>query len=539
MVGRSASATVVVLAAALAHADRNTECVAWARAGQCEANGAYMHRECAKECADTQVIVDQLGEMEQCAGWASQGECTRNPKFMLASCPKNCVAQRAAVHEAIVDDRITCLDQASEQSCAADEDLRTGCAGTCFTLATCHGEADTDECARALRCRELKDEDASCSAHVARNGCDARALKRCYLSCARADLAGLLRTYRNKYTVRTRSHGLLDDDAGPLGFVGGLSAEVGAAEGRSARGPPLPCWKGTPFDTRPAATCESPRAAVLQRWRAMAEPRCRALRQLTPRAARRRVLVGAAGASALGQAHNSSIPLNSPVRLAADLALPAGLEMVVVPVLASPKVRLVESFVDASEAEHIIRIGLPGMHRSLAGAREESIRTSTTAMLPTNDPVVAAITRRASVLTGYPVDYIEPLQLVRYTSGQRYEPHFDFGEACDYEENLSNGPRHVTMLVYLTGVPEEYGARTTFPKLGVSVAPVAHTALVFNDCLPNGEEDPRTLHGGAPPLEGFREAKIAINIWIRAAPWRRAGRVGAAVESAVGSWFTA
>lgn len=314
---------------------------------------------------------------------------------------------------------VAALLQASEQSCAADEDLRTGCAGTCFTLATCHGEADTDECARALRCRELKDEDASCSAHVARDGCDTRALKRCYLSCARADLAGLLRTYRNKYTVRTRRHGLLDDDAGPLGFVGGLSAEVGAAEGRSARGPPLPCWKGTPFDTRPAATCESPRAAVLQRWRAMAEPRCRALRQLTPRAARRRVLVGAAGASALGHAHNSSIPLNSPARLAADLALPAGLEMVVVPVLASPKVRLVESFVDASEAEHIIRIGLPGMRRSMAGAREESIRTSTTAMLPTNDPVVAAITRRASVLTGYPVDYIEPLQLVRYTSGQR------------------------------------------------------------------------------------------------------------------------
>lgn len=122
MVGRSASATVVVLAAALAHADRNTECVAWARAGQCEANGAYMHRECAKECADTQVIVDPLGEMEQCAGWASQGECTRNPKFMLASCPKNCMAQRAAVHEAIVDDRITCLDQVRSRPRSAIQD---------------------------------------------------------------------------------------------------------------------------------------------------------------------------------------------------------------------------------------------------------------------------------------------------------------------------------------------------------------------------------------------------------------------------------
>jgi hypothetical protein len=105
------STTLVVLAAALAHADKRTNCVGWARAGQCEANAAYMHKECAKECSDTRVIVDSFGELEQCAGWSSQGECTRNPKFMLASCPKNCVAQRAAVHEAIVDDRITCLDQ--------------------------------------------------------------------------------------------------------------------------------------------------------------------------------------------------------------------------------------------------------------------------------------------------------------------------------------------------------------------------------------------------------------------------------------------
>jgi prolyl 4-hydroxylase len=94
------------------------------------------------------------------------------------------------------------------------------------------------------------------------------------------------------------------------------------------------------------------------------------------------------------------------------------------------------------------------------------------------------------------------------------------------------------MLVYLTSVPQEYGGRTTFPKLGVSVAPVAHTALVFNNCLPNGEEDPRTLHGGAPPLEGFQESKLAINIWIRAAPWKGAG-TAAAVQSAIGSWFTA
>ena len=52
------------------------------------------------------------------------------------------------------------------------------------------------------------------------------------------------------------------------------------------------------------------------------------------------------------------------------------------------------------------------------------------------------------------------------------------------------------------------------PVVGVA-CPIwqAYSAVVFNDCLPNGEEDPRTLHGGSPPSN---YTKIAINIWIRA-----------------------
>ena len=76
-------------------------------------------------------------------------------------------------------------------------------------------------------------------------------------------------------------------------------------------------------------------------------------------------------------------------------------------------------------------------------------------------------------VSGYPYEYIEPLQLVKYTAGQRYEPHFDYGEACDYEENLHYGHRHVTMLVYLNSVPESAGGYTAFPKLNMRVYPQA------------------------------------------------------------------
>ena len=107
----------------------------------------------------------------------------------------------------------------------------------------------------------------------------------------------------------------------------------------------------------------------------------------------------------------------------------------------------------------------------------------------------------------------------RYEPGQRYEPHFDYGEACDFEENEANGPRHVTMLIYLNDLPEADGGHTVFPRLDLKVSPRAHAAVVFNDCHADGGEDARTLHGGTPPLSNA--TKAAINVWIRAGGFRR------------------
>ena len=520
--------------------DKNPDCKGWATSGECARNPDFMNENCAASCAENPK--DTIGEPEQCAGWADQGECTRNPKFMLSECPKNCKAQRAAVHEGLLDEKLECIDVATNASCAKDESLRQQCAGTCFTHSICGTEADPQECEKAMRCRELKDDYADCPDRVRKSGCfDASTastlLKNCYLSCARLDTAGLLQRYRLKFTVRTRRHGMLDED-----HV--LWRRAGAPT------QPLPCWKSTPFDPLPAATCETMRAQLLHRWRRLASPRCAVLKDTTPRAPTRRsvrvlppALVPGAAMAKVGKGAGRDT--------LADAAAPP---IKVLHIALSPKIRLVENFVTAEEAAHIIEIGLPQMHRSLAGGRTESIRTSSTGMLPAHDVVVKSVTERAALLTGCasaarawgarsacsrmhaqqtdprvpppparaphtdPYDYIEPLQLVKYTEGQRYEPHFDFGEACDYEENLSNGHRHVTMLVYLNTVPEEYGGHTAFPKLGLQVSPLANSAIVFNDCLPNGQEDPRTLHGGSPP---GNHTKIAINIWIRAQSMRR------------------
>lgn len=410
-------------------ADEALHCAEWAQHGECQKNADFMNQNCLAECAAAPK--DAQGEPEQCIGWANQGECTRNPKYMKAECPNSCMDQRKKMHEGALDDRIDCLDVAVSASTCQQPAIAAGCKGTCTTRALCEDEADPAECAKALRCRELKDEWSDCASRVEQHGCEdphnaVTLLKHCYLSCARVGRVSLLRRYRKIYTVRTRAHSLIDEDKGSAWRAAGANTWS------------VPCWHGTLFDPPPPATCVSSRGSRLRRWRQLAHPRCRELRDTTPRAPPRRTVTLPAhlqpsrelSTGLLGgvtsAVTNTSVP---PVR--------------VLPLLLSPKVRLVEDFLTPEEAAHVIEVGVPHMHRSLAGGRTESIRTSTTGMLPAHDPVVRRITERAALITGYPYENIEPLQLVKYTDGQRYEPHFDYGEACDFEENINYGHRHV------------------------------------------------------------------------------------------------
>ena len=60
----------------------------------------------------------------------------------------------------------------------------------------------------------------------------------------------------------------------------------------------------------------------------------------------------------------------------------------------------------------------------------------------------------------------------------------------------------------------EAGGGTAFPELKLEVAPQQGSAIVFNDCFDNGEEDGRSLHAGLPPANPGT-VKYAINGWIR------------------------
>jgi len=46
------------------------------------------------------------------------------------------------------------------------------------------------------------------------------------------------------------------------------------------------------------------------------------------------------------------------------------------------------------------------------------------------------------------------------------------------------------------------GGDTNFPRLNITVPPTPLAALVFDNCLRNGEPDERTLHEGIEPSGG-------------------------------------
>ena len=98
-----------------------------------------------------------------------------------------------------------------------------------------------------------------------------------------------------------------------------------------------------------------------------------------------------------------------------------------------------------------------------------------------------------------------PLQVVRYHPGEKYEPHHDLFDLCDFPQKPR---RHLTFLIYLNDLPAGAGGATTFPRLNLAVQPEKGMALVFNDVLDSGMDDERTEHSGTPPSSGV---KYAIN----------------------------
>ncbi|KAJ8774914.1 hypothetical protein K2173_019918 [Erythroxylum novogranatense] len=114
------------------------------------------------------------------------------------------------------------------------------------------------------------------------------------------------------------------------------------------------------------------------------------------------------------------------------------------------------------------------------------------------DEIVDGVEERIAAWTLLPVENGEPLQILHYGLGQKYEPHFDFFDEETYSNSCGN--RLATVLMYLSNISK--GGETVFPM---------GDALLFFSLHPNATIDPMSLHGSCPVIEG---EKWSATKWI-------------------------
>lgn len=125
--------------------------------------------------------------------------------------------------------------------------------------------------------------------------------------------------------------------------------------------------------------------------------------------------------------------------------------------------------------------------------------------------LIARIERRIGALLGWPVENGEGLQILRYRPGAEYKPHHDYFDPVHPGSAtiLARGGQRVGTLVMYLNTPEGGGA-TTFPDVGLEVAPVRGNAVFFS--YTRAHPSTKTLHGGAPVLAG---EKWVATKWLR------------------------
>lgn len=183
-----------------------------------------------------------------------------------------------------------------------------------------------------------------------------------------------------------------------------------------------------------------------------------------------------------------------------------------------PRVVVFGSFLSEQECEEMKRLADLRLARSetvvneTGGSEVNEARTSDGMFFERGEhEVCARIEKRIEALLRWPVSHGEGLQVLRYRPGAEYKPHYDYFDPAQpgAKTILARGGQRVGTLVMYLNSPEK-GGSTTFPDVGLEVAPVRGNAVFFSYDRPDPAT--RTLHGGAPVVEG---EKWVATKWLR------------------------
>lgn len=192
----------------------------------------------------------------------------------------------------------------------------------------------------------------------------------------------------------------------------------------------------------------------------------------------------------------------------------------------APMLKVIDGFVTEVECRHLIELAQPKLAAAeVSGARgvqRSEGRNNSMCWLEHNvSSQVFALIQRLAALVRLPMQHAEALQVVHYSNGEYYAPHYD---AYDISTELGQsyvagaGNRLVSVIGYLNTVTD--GGNTAFPRLQLQIGAVAGRITVFDNCIPGTNQvNPETLHEGTPV--GVQE-KWAFNLWFRERPYQAA-----------------
>lgn len=179
-----------------------------------------------------------------------------------------------------------------------------------------------------------------------------------------------------------------------------------------------------------------------------------------------------------------------------------------------PLVVVLGNVLSDEECDELMKISKEQLQRSKIGQDHEvnSIRTSSGVFCERNE-TVTRIEQRLSQIMNIPIENGDGLQVLQYTPGQEYQPHFDFFAETSRAGAANN--RISTIVMYLNDVEE--GGETTFPKLHLSIFPSKGMAVYFEYFYSDQELNDLTLHAGTPVIKG---EKWVATMWMRRQSFR-------------------
>jgi prolyl 4-hydroxylase len=211
-------------------------------------------------------------------------------------------------------------------------------------------------------------------------------------------------------------------------------------------------------------------------------------------------------------------PVPVPNPASATLLHAGDREVKVLMTMALPRVVLLGGLLSDDECDGLIALAAPRLVRSetvdnaTGGSEVNAARTSDGMFFERGEaPLIARIEQRIATLVGWPVDRGEGIQVLRYRPGAEYRPHHDYFDPkqTGTPRILERGGQRVGTVVMYLNTPEGGGA-TTFPDVGLEVAPVRGNAVFFS--YDRAHPSTKTLHGGAPVTAG---EKWVATKWMR------------------------